>query len=72
MYSPFSVVDAVQVLDRVCNNDYNRYYDFADIADLGRRIEAYIIVNGVSEELNVWHEKEYCQHLINNYFNKQR
>jgi glycosyltransferase involved in cell wall biosynthesis len=72
MYTPFSVVDAVQVLDRVCNNDYNRYYNFADIADLGRRIEAYIIVNGVTEELNVWHEKEYCQHLINNYFNKQR
>jgi len=72
MYSPFSVVDAVQVLDRICNNDYNRYYDFADTADLGRRIEAYIIVNGISEELNVWHEKEYCQHLINNYFNKQR
>jgi glycosyltransferase involved in cell wall biosynthesis len=72
MYTPFSVVDAVQVLDRVCNNDYNRYYNFADIADLGRRIEAYIIVNSVTEELNVWHEKEYCQHLINNYFNKQR
>ena len=72
MYSPFSVVDAVQVLDRICNNEYNRYYDFADTADLGRRIEAYIIVNGISEELNVWHEKEYCQHLINNYFNKQR
>jgi glycosyltransferase involved in cell wall biosynthesis len=71
IYTPFSVVDAVQVLDRVCNNDYNRYYDFADTADLGRRTEAYIIVNDITEELNVWHEKEYCQHLINEYFNNK-
>jgi glycosyltransferase involved in cell wall biosynthesis len=71
MYTPFSVKDAVRVLDQVCNNDYNRYYDFADIADLGRRTEAYIIVNDVTEELNVWHEQEYCQHLINEYFNNK-
>jgi len=39
-------------------------YDWPDIADLGRRMEAYIVINDVKEELNVWHEKEYCEFLL--------
>ena len=41
-------------------------YDWPDIADLGRRMEAYIIINDVKQEINVWHEKEYCNHLLIN------
>ena len=39
-------------------------YDWADIADLGRRMEAYIIINDVKQEINVWHEKKYCEFLL--------
>ncbi len=42
----------------------NYKYSFPDIADLGRRMEAYIVINDVKEELNVWHEKEYCEFLL--------
>ena len=70
LYTPFSVTDAVAVLDKVCNNDYNRYYDFADTADLGRRTEAFIMVSDYDQELNVWHEAEFCDHLMKNYINK--
>ena len=71
MYTPFSVTDAVSVLDRVCNNDYNRYYDFADIADLGRRTEAFIMISDYEHELNVWHEEAYCKHLINDFITQK-
>lgn len=71
-YNPFSADDAVNVLTQVCNTSHQRYYDFAEISDLGRQIEAYIMVTDFQQELNIWHEKEYCQHLINEYFNTQK
>lgn len=71
-YNPFSADDAVNVLTRVCNMNHQRYYDFAEISDLGRQIEAYIMVTDFQQELNIWHEREYCQHLINEYFNTQK
>jgi glycosyltransferase involved in cell wall biosynthesis len=72
MYTPFSVTDAVNVLTQVCTNGYARYYDFADIADLGRQIEAHIMVTDTTEELNIWHEREYCHYIINEYFKTKR
>jgi glycosyltransferase involved in cell wall biosynthesis len=71
-YTPFSADDAVNVLTQVCNTNHQRYYDFAEISDLGRQTEAYIMVTDFQQELNIWHEKEYCQHLINEYFNTQK
>ena len=68
LYKSFDMDSSVTLLNEVCNNYVPRIYDFADISDLGRRMEAYIIAMDVTEEINVWHEKKYCQHLINEYF----
>jgi glycosyltransferase involved in cell wall biosynthesis len=64
MYTPFSVKDALYVLTQVCDNEYNRDYNFAEIADYGRQMEAYIIANDMQQEINVWHELEYCKYLL--------
>jgi glycosyltransferase involved in cell wall biosynthesis len=66
MYKPFNVKSAVAVLNRVCTGSSTGiYYNYPDLADLGRRMEAYIIANDVTQEINVWHESEYCNHLLN-------
>jgi len=68
LYMPFSVADAVQTLNRVVWNSYNKDFShLSDIADLGRRTEAFIMVSDYDKELNIWHEAEYCKYLINQY-----
>ena len=64
MYTPFSVKDAVYTLYQVCDTEHNRDYNFAEIADYGRQMEAYIIANDMQQEINVWHELEYCKYLL--------
>jgi hypothetical protein len=64
MYTPFSKWDAINTLVRVCKQLYNRNYNFAEIADYGRQMEAYIIANDMQQEINVWHELEYCKYLL--------
>jgi hypothetical protein len=66
MYKPFNVKSAVAVLNNTCTGSTDGiFYNFPDLADLGRRMEAYIICNDMTQEINVWHESEYCEHLIN-------
>jgi len=66
MYKPFNVKSAVATLKQVCTgSSMGIYYNYPDLADLGRRMEAYIIANDVTQEINVWHESEYCEHLLN-------
>jgi len=66
LYTPFSVNSALYVLDQVKSvSPAGVAYDYADLADLGRRMEAYIIANDVETELNIWHEAAYCKHLLN-------
>jgi glycosyltransferase involved in cell wall biosynthesis len=66
MYKPFNVNSAVAVLKSTCTGPADGiFYNFPDISDLGRRMEAYIICNDMTQEINVWHESEYCKHLIN-------
>ena len=66
MYKPFNVKSAVATLKQVCTGSSTGiYYNYPDLADLGRRMEAYIIANDVTQEINVWHESEYCEHLLN-------
>ena len=66
MYKPFNVKSAVAALKQVCTGSSTGiYYNYPDLADLGRRMEAYIIANDVTQEINVWHESEYCEHLLN-------
>lgn len=63
MYKPFNLKSALYMLTQAIYNPTNNYI-FPDISDIGRQLEAYIMINDVTEELNVWHELEYCKHLI--------
>jgi len=63
LYRPFDVDDAIDTLERVCVG-WGQKYNFAKISDIGRRMEAYIIANDITQEINVWHEAEYCAHLL--------
>jgi glycosyltransferase involved in cell wall biosynthesis len=66
LYKPFDVNSAVTALILASTGSkHGTYYNYADVADLGRRIEAYIIANDVETEINVWHEAAYCKHLLN-------
>jgi glycosyltransferase involved in cell wall biosynthesis len=66
MYMPFNVNSAVSVLHTICmGSSKGIFYNYPDLADLGRRMEAYIIANNVTQEINVWHESAYCTHLLN-------
>lgn len=64
LYRPFNVLDALNTLD-LCIVSPTPNYNFAEIADTGRRMEGYIIANGMPQEINVWHELEYCKYLLN-------
>lgn len=63
MYSAFDVDDALRILN------YASYVPYLGknlpvISDLGRLMEAYIVANGIDHEINIWHEYEYCKHLL--------
>ena len=67
LYRPFDVDDAIDTLERVCvgwSVGWSQQYKFAKISDIGRQMEAYIIANDITQEINVWHEAEYCAHLL--------
>jgi glycosyltransferase involved in cell wall biosynthesis len=63
MYKPFDWRDAIQVMRKAIIAPRN-HYDIVDTSDLGRRMEGYIIANDYDKEICVWHEKEYCQSLL--------
>ena len=63
LYRPFDVDDAIDTLERVCVG-WGQQYKLATISDIGRQMEAYIIANDITQEINVWHEAEYCAHLL--------
>lgn len=66
MYQPFDVDDAVHHLEVSKNySNYDHYRNLSDISDTGRVLEAYIMVRGLDHEINIWHEYEYCKHLLN-------
>ena len=63
MYKPFDVKSAIDTIHNALDKQKS-HYDIVDISDLGRRMEGYIIANDYDKELCVWHEKEYCQALL--------
>lgn len=71
LYRPFDADDAVRMLHDVCKEPYHRPYRFAEISDLGRKLEAFIILSDYEHELNVWHEEAYCKHLINDFITQK-
>jgi glycosyltransferase involved in cell wall biosynthesis len=64
MYKPFDKESAVSLLARVATNP-RRDYNFAEVSDLGRQMEGYVIANESETEFNIWFEKEYCKQLLN-------
>jgi hypothetical protein len=71
LYMPFDVnsaYDALKTNVMWSSNavKHKQLYNFPDLADLGRRMEGYIVANDITQELNVWHEKEYCEYLLTN------
>jgi hypothetical protein len=65
LYQPFVLEDVVNKLQEVMSGEKIKY-NFADIADIGRRMEGYIVANDITQEINVWHELEYCNYLLTN------
>jgi glycosyltransferase involved in cell wall biosynthesis len=63
LYQPFNISNAINVLLQTIKLK-TPTYNFAEIADVGRRIEAYIIANDYQQEINVWHELDYCKYLL--------
>ena len=63
LYKPFDLQSAVDTLETAIANP-RRHFDIGNTSDLGRRMEGYIIANDYDKELNIWHEKEYCQELL--------
>ena len=64
MYKPFDVQSALNSFADAMLFAH-RHNDIVDISDLGRQMEGYIIANDIKQEINVWHETEYCKHLLN-------
>lgn len=65
MYQPFDVYSALKLLEHSIEYDVqSTCRDLSNISDVGRRLEAYIMVHGIDCEVNIWHEYEYCKQLI--------
>ena len=65
MYRPFDVISALQLLNEsVREKVQSTSRDLSNISDLGRNLEAFIMVNGINFEVNIWHEYELCENLL--------
>lgn len=62
-YIPFKVNSALEVLQNAANTPTLRH-GIADACDIGILAEAMIVSNGIDYELNIWHERELCRHLL--------
>lgn len=62
LYKAFVLDDAVKVLNRTKDNLTK--HKFADISDIGRRFEGYVIEKDITQEYNIWHELELIKHLL--------
>ena len=63
LYKAFDVESAIDTIHDVLEN-IKTHYDIVDTSDLGRQMEGYIIANDYDKEICVWHEREYCKHLL--------
>ena len=64
LYKAFDLNDALIILDNAISSPKTHPL-IGDISNLGREMEAYIVSNKIENEINVWHEQEYCLHLLN-------
>jgi glycosyltransferase involved in cell wall biosynthesis len=63
LYIPFNVENALQVMKTALNAPKTHPH-IVNLSDLGRQLEAFIIINDIKQELNIWHESQYCKHLL--------
>jgi len=63
LYKPFDLQSAVDTLETAIANP-KTHFDIGNTSDLGRQMEGYIIARDYDKEINVWHEKEYCEELL--------
>ena len=45
-------------------SNLKEHKEISEISNLGRLFESYVIKNNITEEYNIWHEKELIQSLI--------
>lgn len=64
LYKPFDINSALNTLNYVFNNN-KTHFNIAKISDIGRKVEGHIIVNDINNEINIWHELEYCEYILN-------
>lgn len=65
MYQPFNIDSAINVFDNVINN-LRTHNNIAELSNTGREFEAYIMINDIRSEFNIWHEFEYIKNLLMN------
>ena len=63
LYTPFDVDSALQVLGNTLSAPKTHPH-IVELSDLGRQMEAYIVVNDIDAEINIWHEYQYGKHLL--------
>ena len=66
LYKPFNITSALNTLQTAI--DEPRTHDYiGEISDIGRQMEGFIMSTNYKDgEINIWHELEYCKHLISN------
>ena len=64
LYAAFDINDACKKLDTIISSR-REHPHIVNLSDLGRQVEAYIMVNDFDREVNVWHEYNYLAKLIN-------
>lgn len=64
MYKAFDVESAIGLLENIIRRPKS-HQQISEISDLGRQLEAYIMLNEIGEqEFNVWHETKYIKKLL--------
>jgi len=64
MYKPFNLKSAVKLLNKKAKKQ-KTHQSISKISDMGRRAEAYIVINDLKGEYNIWHEFDLFNKLIN-------
>jgi glycosyltransferase involved in cell wall biosynthesis len=63
MYKPFDVQDALETIEDALESP-RVHKHIADVSNLGRLMEAYIVANDYTNEICIWHERELCESLL--------
>jgi glycosyltransferase involved in cell wall biosynthesis len=65
MYQPFNIDSAISVFDNAINN-LRTHDSIFELSNMGIEFEAYIMINNIKSEFNIWHESVYIKDLLTN------